>query len=84
MDSYGITVQDYNKMFEEQGGRCKICGRHQSVLEKRLNVDHDHVTGNVRSLLCGFCNTALGSFNDSTELLQKAIEYINEHKEKKT
>jgi len=55
---YGMTLADYDKMFAEQKGLCKICG--DDSLNKRLAVDHDHQTGEVRGLLCGSCNTKLG------------------------
>jgi len=78
-DEYGITVEQYNEMFKQQDGKCAICETHQSVLSRRLSVDHDHETGKVRSLLCNFCNTAIGSFKDKPELLSRAIEYLNAH-----
>ena len=42
----------------------------------RLAVDHNHKTGRVRGILCSFCNTALGKFDDSVGLLARAIEYL--------
>ena len=77
--NYGITVDQYNEMFQSQEGKCSICRTHQSSLSRRLSVDHDHKTGKVRSLLCNFCNTAIGSFKDSTDLLNRAIEYLQKH-----
>ena len=73
---YGLTLEDYNRMFEAQSGRCAICS--VSVEGARLCVDHDHGTGKVRGLLCSLCNRALGQFRDSTELLRKAIAYLKE------
>ena len=63
-------------MFDEQGGRCKICGVHQSEIKRSLCVDHDHETGKVRGLLCGKCNTAIGLFGDNRELVKLAFEYL--------
>lgn len=57
---YGITTHDYNRLFDEQGGKCAICERHQTGIVKRLFIDHDHTTGKVRGLLCNRCNTAVG------------------------
>ena len=74
--NYGITVDDYNKIFEEQGGSCAICGKHQKDLTKALAVDHDHITGKIRGLLCDGCNLALGKLNDSIKILESAIEYL--------
>lgn len=73
---YGITSDEYNELFESQQGRCAICGGHQTEFKKRLHVDHDHDTGQVRGLLCGTCNTGLGMFRDNIDLLDKAIKYL--------
>ncbi|MCH8329663.1 MAG: hypothetical protein IIB81_04705, partial [Nanoarchaeota archaeon] len=56
LKQYGLTIEDYNNMFIEQGGCCGICGTHQSKLKLRLAVDHDQKTGKVRGLLCNNCN----------------------------
>lgn len=55
---------------------CEICGRPDGGNGKPLAVDHCHVTGHVRGLLCMLCNTALGKLQDSPDLLRKAIEYL--------
>jgi dihydroorotase-like cyclic amidohydrolase len=47
---------------------------------RALAVDHDHKTGKVRALLCRNCNTGLGNFQDSPELLKTAIQYLEEEK----
>ena len=73
---YGIRVEDYNRMFAQQKGCCAICGRHQSVFKKKLNIDHNHTTGKVRGLLCINCNHGIGQFKDSQELLLKAHKYL--------
>ena len=76
---YGITLDDYNRMFAEQEGRCAICKTHQCATGRVLAVDHDHVTGKVRGLLCQACNTAIGKLNDDPELIHKAAEYVASH-----
>lgn len=73
---YKITLEDYNKIFAEQQGCCKICSRHQTMFKRSLNVDHDHITKKIRGLLCQNCNTSLGGFKDNIDLLLKAIEYL--------
>jgi hypothetical protein len=78
---YGITLDEYDRMVEERGGRCDICGQ---VPEKRLHVDHDHSCcpgrnscGNcIRGLLCSRCSLTLGAFHDDIELLRSAIIYL--------
>lgn len=75
--SYGITEEDYNKMFEEQDGCCAICKRHQSEFTKSLFIDHCHKTNKVRGLLCHNCNIGLGSFKDNIELMKNGINYLN-------
>lgn len=72
--AYGITLKQYDKMFEEQNGNCAICDLPQ--LMKRLAVDHDHKTGKVRALLCDRCNFLLGATNDDETLLDKAKDYL--------
>lgn len=73
---YGITLDDYNKMHNEQGGTCAICGLAERVSNRSLAVDHCHATGKVRGLLCSACNIALGKFQDDKERLLKAISYL--------
>jgi hypothetical protein len=77
---YGISRADYDRMLLEQGGGCAICGATPSdptrPRDKVLHVDHDHVTGVVRGLLCNQHNRALGLFADDPELLQRAIGYL--------
>ena len=76
---YNLTLDQYNKMFTDQKGCCKICDRHQSKLSKVLGVDHNHTTGKIRGLLCNSCNTNIGKFNEDTKILNKMIEYIKEY-----
>ena len=71
---YGITDEEFNKAFEEQNGSCALCGRYN-----KLVIDHCHKTGKFRGLICSLCNSIIGRVDDSIELLQKAILYINKH-----
>lgn len=79
---YGITVEDYEKMLEKQNGGCAICGKSETAKSpvddsvKRLAVDHNHITGVVRGLLCSTCNNGLGCFKDNISLMKGAIEYL--------
>lgn len=80
LSKHDITPDTYNEMFNKQHGKCLICGRHQSELTKGLCVDHDHVTGKNRGLLCTKCNLRLGVFNDNIEHLKAAIVYLESFK----
>lgn len=73
---YGITLEEYNKILNQQNSKCSICGTHQDDLTKNLVVDHDHCTGKIRGLLCDKCNRGLGHFNDDIKLLRKAVNYL--------
>lgn len=76
---YDMTLDEWNKLFESQEGCCAICGRHQGELKTKLHVDHNHITGEIRGLVCAACNIALGDFRIDelgTDILYKAIEYL--------
>lgn len=73
---YGITIKEYYKMLEDQGGGCAVCGKTPGENGRRLAVDHDHETGEVRGLLCSSCNTGLGNFKDDPQLLESAMYYL--------
>lgn len=76
--NYGITLEEYDEMFDEQNGVCAICGG-ISRDGKRLSVDHDHETGKVRELLCMNCNTALGMLQDNVQIVLAAAQYLTKH-----
>lgn len=71
---FGIELPDYNRIFESQSGVCKICGGPPQ--RRYLSVDHHHVTGKVRGLLCQNCNAGIGMFKENPVLLQAAITYL--------
>ena len=79
--SYGITLDDWNEMFANQKGCCDICGTHQSKQKRKMDVDHNHETGKVRSLLCTGCNTAIGLLQESIVNAEKLIAYLRKHDE---
>ena len=74
--SFGIGVEDYNKLLEAQDGCCAICNTKMCASGRNFAVDHDHKTGKIRGLLCKFCNTALGQLQDNKEYLINAIKYL--------
>lgn len=75
--AFGIDIQEYNKLFDEQNGCCAICGRHQSELSQTLYVDHNHETNKIRGLLCINCNALLGHAKDNSNVLEKAMHYLD-------
>lgn len=72
---FGLTEGSYEILLTRQGGCCDICKKPEKF-KKRLAVDHDHATGKVRGLLCQDCNTSLGKFGDSVEILRNAVAYL--------
>jgi recombination endonuclease VII len=68
---YGIGLEQFARLLEEQRGRCAICGSADAG-----NVDHDHVAGLVRGVLCATCNTGMGQFRDDPAIIRRAIAYL--------
>jgi hypothetical protein len=75
---YKLSVEEYETLLDSQEGCCKICGTHCEKLKTRLHVDHCHVTGDVRGLLCRKCNLMLGHANDDPDILKNALLYLGE------
>lgn len=79
---HGLDIQSYEAMIKAQDNKCAVCGKTETRKfrgkDMRLCVDHDHVTGKIRGLLCHDCNTGLGKFLDSPDLLTKAAIYLME------
>jgi hypothetical protein len=80
LKKFGITKDEYNKIFELQDGKCAICNCPESAIlngkVKRLAIDHCHQTNFIRGLLCQRCNMGIGQFNDNCVLLDNALEYL--------
>jgi len=74
---YGITLEQYNQMFEKQKGKCAICKRHQKDLTTTLCVDHNHKTKQVRGLLCVTCNTDVSVVENR---LKEMLRYLNKYR----
>jgi len=74
---YGIDQAEYERLLRDQRSRCAICNKRPKS-RKLLAVDHDHMTGRVRGLLCTTCNNALGMLGDGLDspIFQKAEEYL--------
>lgn len=74
-DTYGLGPGEYDRLYEFQAGCCWLCQRARGVT-KRLAVDHDHKTGEVRGLLCGPCNKLLGHARDDCCFFYRAAAYL--------
>lgn len=71
---HGITLADFQRILERQEGRCAIC---KCVPRgKNIHLDHDHLTGKIRGILCVRCNAGLGMFRDDPENMRRACEYL--------
>jgi hypothetical protein len=82
LKQYGLTIEEYRDQLAAQGGVCAICRQPETVVDSRsgkvreLVVDHCHVTGRPRGLLCNKCNTGLARFEDDLDRLRAAIDYL--------
>ncbi len=82
---YGLTPAEVDQMRADQGDACGLCGKPFGRAHgDRMHIDHCHVTGHVRALLCHNCNIGLGHFQDDEELVLKAAEYLRHHRERTT
>jgi len=72
VSTYGITIDQYESMLNDQNGKCWICKNSF----KTLCVDHCHSTGRIRGLLCKNCNFGIGKFKDNIKNLENAIKYL--------
>lgn len=71
-----FTLEDFKRILASQDNVCKICNGDGKNHGKGLTVDHDHKTGIVRGILCGFCNTAIAYLQEDVLLLSEAITYL--------
>ena len=83
-DQFGITIDDYDKMFLAQDGVCAICGEAETTNKhgnvQRLSVDHNHKTGKIRGLLCARCNgLVLPIVENQNNLIVAAIKYLRDY-----
>jgi len=74
--SFGLKLEDYNKMLSAQEKNCAICGIPAEACKKALAVDHCHSTNKIRGLLCMNCNRGLGLLRDDIQVLEAAIAYL--------
>ena len=75
--NYGMSLEDYATLLSSQDNKCIICGTEPEPNTDSFPVDHDHVTGIVRGILCLNCNRGLGHFQDDPEILRAAAIYLD-------
>ena len=74
LKSYNLSEFDYYNLVEKQNGQCIICNQKTDLV-----IDHNHITKNVRGLLCSRCNVGLGLFKDNIQSLKNAIKYLQDN-----
>jgi hypothetical protein len=85
LSRYGLTIEQYEAILAAQGGVCAICRKPEPAIDPRTNsprklaVDHCHVSGTPRGLLCVLCNQGIGQFREDPLLLGAAIDYLQKH-----
>lgn len=78
---YGISLEDYRKMVAQQNGLCAICLKPEKRKDPSGNignlvVDHDHLTGTIRGLLCAYCNSCLSPFEKDPKIVQRLVDHL--------
>ena len=74
----GLDPKEMEQRWSDHNGKCEICQRVPSKDERRLHMDHDHVSGKFRGFLCNNCNAGIGRFLDSPSLLRAAAKYLED------
>lgn len=77
---YNLSKEAFEKLLEDQNFTCAICLKVPLEMENGYCVDHDHISGEVRGILCQQCNSGLGMFKDNTDFLFNAILYLKKDK----
>lgn len=79
-DTYGLSLETYERIWNEQKGHCAICQTALTRGSRKCHLDHNHETGVVRGILCHHCNVGLGHFRDDPSLCEAAAAYLREAK----
>lgn len=74
--NYNMSSEEYCTLLERQNGKCACCGTPATIFKRRLHVDHSHKTGQVRSLLCTYCNPLIGFAKEDIQRLEMASNYL--------
>lgn len=82
---YGITEAEYDRLVKQQRNRCAVCKTTKvggpPTRNRYWHIDHDHVTGQVRGLLCARCNLAIGQLQDDPKVIRAALRYVEQHRQ---
>jgi hypothetical protein len=79
--SYGLSASEFDRMLVEQAGLCRVCDDPLGPNPNQLHVDHCHVTGRIRALLCRRCNVALGAAGESPDRLRGLAVYLEDQQQ---
>lgn len=77
MSTYGISLEQYQDLLKQQDNSCGVCGKHKSEEKKNFHVDHNHETGEIRGLLCNYCNRRVIGRHKDPEIFRKAASYLD-------
>ncbi len=72
---FGLTVEEFTVLWESHNGCCDIC-KQPETRKRRLSLDHNHETNELRGFVCSRCNLLLGNAKDDANLLEKAVTYL--------
>lgn len=75
---FGITEEQYEELLNKQEHRCAICLKHKTEFKKRLHIDHNHKSGEIRGLLCAFCNRRVVGRHTNADLFDRAANYLRQ------
>lgn len=75
---YGISIETYDELSEKQDNSCAICKKHRDSFKINFAVDHNHITGEIRGLLCYHCNHRVVGRHRDGELLRRVADYIDQ------
>ena len=81
---YNLTIEQYQELYKQQNGNCAICKRDLMSFKKNPAIDHDHITGKVRGLLCNNCNSGIGLLKDNYKICLDAAMYLKYHSDETT
>lgn len=76
--AFGITEEQYNELLEKQNNSCALCKKNREHFDRRFAVDHDHQSGEIRGLLCFYCNHKLIGRHRDADLLRRMADYVSQ------